>query len=149
MFNTVYKTTNNNNGKIYIGVHKTNDLNDGYFGSGLSITRAIKKYGTESFSKEILFMAVSEPIAYWIERMLVDEEFVLRDDTYNLKIGGEGGWDHITPEHFEKRSLNKAWIQKAICNLKKGKETKKVLLKNPYYLEKFKQKQSESMKAFF
>lgn len=27
---TIYKTTNNINGKVYIGCHKTTDLDDGY-----------------------------------------------------------------------------------------------------------------------
>lgn len=53
-YNFVYKTTNVLNGKIYIGVHSTDDLNDGYMGSGKAISTAIKKYGEENFTTEIL-----------------------------------------------------------------------------------------------
>ena len=40
---TIYKTTNLINGRFYVGMHKTNDLDDGYMGSGKMIQRAIKK----------------------------------------------------------------------------------------------------------
>ena len=45
-----YKITNNKNGKYYYGVHSTNNLNDGYMGSGVGIKRAIEKYGISSFT---------------------------------------------------------------------------------------------------
>ena len=43
----IYKTTCITNNKIYIGQHKTDNINDGYIGSGKLISSAIKKYGKD------------------------------------------------------------------------------------------------------
>lgn len=50
----IYKTTNNINGKIYIGQHITDRLNDGYKCSGIVIEQAFKKYGKHNFKMDIL-----------------------------------------------------------------------------------------------
>jgi len=88
---TVYQTTNNINSKIYIGMHTTDDLNDEYLGSGLHLSRAIKKSGIENFTKKILFVYDSEEQMVAKEVELVNEDFVARSDTYNLRVGGKGG----------------------------------------------------------
>ena len=44
MYYFIYRTTNLINGKYYIGQHHTEDLNDGYLGSGRVFIQAIKKY---------------------------------------------------------------------------------------------------------
>ena len=68
----IYKITNLINGKMYIGQHRTNNLDDGYMGSGKLIKRAIKKYGVENFKKEIQgFYEDMEELNY-MERVLVD-----------------------------------------------------------------------------
>lgn len=53
-FYILYKTTNLINGKTYIGIHKTNNLEDGYLGSGFSLIKAVKKYGKNNFKREVL-----------------------------------------------------------------------------------------------
>ncbi len=92
---TVYKTTNLLNGMFYIGVHKTDNPNDDYLGSGVRLNRAIKKYGLLNFKKEILFSFGSVQDAYEKERELVCQDLVNSKICYNLKLGGKGGWDHL------------------------------------------------------
>lgn len=92
---SVYKVTNKINGKIYIGVHKSIDINDDYKGSGLIVRQAHKKYGKENFDKEIIKTFETKEEAYFLEKSLVDKDFILLDTNYNIKLGGEGGWDFI------------------------------------------------------
>lgn len=91
----VYQITNLINGKIYIGVHKTLDINDEYMGSGKLIKRAIAKHGIENFKREILSFLDDKDAMYELEAKLVDEDFITRDDTYNLNVGGSGSWEYV------------------------------------------------------
>jgi hypothetical protein len=89
MLYTVYQITNKNNGKIYVGVHKTKDIdNDPYMGSGKLIKEAIKKHGKESFDKYIIAVYNEPYAAYEHESILVNEDFVNDPNTYNLTLGG-------------------------------------------------------------
>lgn len=89
-YHIIYKTTNKINGKIYVGLHSTDNLEDGYLGSGWVLKQAIKKHGRDNFTREILLVLTSRDEAREIEAMLVDEIFANRHDTYNLEIGGMG-----------------------------------------------------------
>lgn len=98
----VYQTICTVNNKIYIGVHKTlTEKFDGYIGCGVYVNRpasyknantpfkyAVAKYGVKSFKRTILKVFNSEEEAYKLEAELVNEEFVRREDTYNLALGG-------------------------------------------------------------
>ena len=88
----VYQIENLIDNKIYIGKHSTSDVDDGYMGSGKLLLRSIKKHGIDNFKKTILCFFDTEEEAFLYERNLVTEEFVNRDDTYNLTCGGSGSW---------------------------------------------------------
>lgn|SRR5579859_53241 len=95
MFYYLYKITNNVNGKIYVGYHKTSNIDDGYMGSGKIIKHAIKKHGLDNFTKVILEYFENAEAMYAREKEIVDDDFLARPDVYNLRRGGNGGFDHI------------------------------------------------------
>jgi len=89
-YNILYKTTNLVNGKIYIGVHSTDNLDDGYLGSGVALLSAIKEYGRKSFTRDILKFFYTQQASYAEEFRIVDASFIDDRSNYNIKIGGEG-----------------------------------------------------------
>lgn len=99
---TVYKTTNLINNKIYIGIHKTTNPNDKYLGSGKLLLEAVRKYGEENFRKEVLFDFNNDKQMKEKEKEIVTEEFCRRKDTYNITLGGEGGWFYVNKSGLAK-----------------------------------------------
>jgi len=102
----MYKITNKLNDKFYIGVHKTNKIDDGYYGSGIVIKASIKKYGKENHTKEILSFFENKEDMYAMEFLTVSQELLSNDKCMNLKVGGKGGWPviKITNEMRKNRS---------------------------------------------
>lgn len=89
----IYKTTNLVNNKIYVGLHKSDDIeNDLYMGSGSAFSKAFKKYGRGSFKREILYSVNTLEEASKLESLIVNEDFVRDRNNYNLKTGGVNGW---------------------------------------------------------
>jgi group I intron endonuclease len=86
----IYLITNNINGKIYIG--KSINSTEDYYGSGISINRAINKYGKKNFTKKILEKCdnindLNEKEIFWIKYY----DSTNRDIGYNIAEGGNGG----------------------------------------------------------
>ena len=100
----IYMLTNKVNGKRYIGQHGTNNLDDGYMGTGVLIRKEIRKYGKENFTKEILCYCKDRYEASEKEREYI-EKYGTYADGYNLAKGGEGasGVKH-TPEQRKANS---------------------------------------------
>lgn len=122
----IYQVRNKLNGIIYIGQHQTENVDDGYMGSGLRIRRAIEKYGLENFEKTILFECSSKEEMNKKEAEIVNEDFIARDDVYNIKLGGEGGWDEVNKNplnvganHYFKNKTREEISKHQSDNLKK------------------------------
>lgn len=91
----IYRIRNFINGKTYIGQHKYKKLNDSYLGSGILISKAIKKYGKENFVKEILEKDISAvELANDWEQMYILFERAKGKAEYNIANGGNGVGKH-------------------------------------------------------
>lgn len=121
----LYQTTNNVNGKIYLGVHKADETWNSrkYLGSGTTLKAAIEKYGREKFTRITLAKFNCADDAYFLESLLVDESFTNRKDTYNLKIGGMGGTNSFLGKTHSKET--KAKIGASSKGRVKSEETRK------------------------
>ena len=88
-YHYLYKITNKYNGKYYYGIHSTNDLNDGYMGSGKTLLKAYKKYGKESFIKEYIRFFDNRTDLLNAEREIVNEQVISDNNCYNIIQGGK------------------------------------------------------------
>ena len=104
----VYLTTNlkskvNGINKVYIGVHQTEnpEIFDGYIGCGVYVQQpstymypktpfqyAVKKYGTNAFQRQILYIYDDKESVYKKEQELVNNEFIKQSHVYNVCLGG-------------------------------------------------------------
>lgn len=80
---------------MYYGVHQTSNLFDGYLGSGRILRQAIAKYNRNNFAKIILKFFNSSEEMFKYESEYITQEIVDLPNTYNLKLGGHGGFDLI------------------------------------------------------
>lgn len=139
----IYETTNKINNKKYRGAHVTLNLHDGYLGSGRLLKKAIAKYGFENFERKILCECDSVESMFEQEAIFVNPDWVEDPSTYNLKIGGEGGWDYINKEGLrwdeEKKKLHS-------IEMKKKRESGEWGPKQPTYGFKGKEHSLESRK---
>ena len=114
-YNYVYKITNLVNNKIYIGKHSTDDLEDGYMGSGVRLHQAYKKYGLENFNKEVIDyytteVELNQGEIYWIAKFNSTDPNV----GYNLTYGGDGltATEEIRRKLSEAKKGTQIWLGK-------------------------------------
>lgn len=131
-YHVIYKTTCKVNNKYYVGMHSTDDLNDGYIGSGKYLWNSIRKHGKENFEVEFLefFENRKDLINHEIE--LVNEDLIKDPLCMNLKPGGRGGF--VNEEHQRKFSLAGASTP---GRTEKSNNTKRLRLQDPIYRKKY------------
>jgi len=89
-YHIIYKTTCMINGNFYIGMHSTDNLNDGYLGSGTRLRRSIAKHGAEQHCVEVLEHLHDRTSLAKRETELVNEQLLLNKRCMNLIPGGTG-----------------------------------------------------------
>ena len=100
----IYRITNKLDGKIYVGLRSLPKEDPNYWGSGLHIQRAIKKYGVENFTRDILEWCetkekLNEREVYWIKTLDARNP----DVGYNIVAGGTGGntYQYLSKEQMD------------------------------------------------
>ncbi len=107
----IYKITNKINNKKYIGCHMTENINDGYMGSGKLIKLSIEKYGIDNFEKEIMYYCDDENHMLKTEKEIVNEDVVKSKEYYNLTLGGGSGWYYINSNLDKYKQMNKVVVK--------------------------------------
>ena len=75
----------------YYGIHKTNNLEDGYFGSGIKLLACIKGLGKQNFKKEIIAFYSNYDELLKAEKEIVGDLFKTDPWCLNLMEGGQSG----------------------------------------------------------
>ena len=139
--NTVYKIINQNSGKFYIGIHATDNIDDGYMGSGTAINRAYKKYEPKNFIKQILFDFDNQDDMIAMEELLVDGVMINQKDCYNMKTGGDFG------RHSEESKIKMSMIHTGKIITKETREKLRIANIGRKHTKGAKQKISEMTKG--
>lgn len=133
MYGFLYITTNNTNGKKYLGACSYNKKNwRVYLGSGKNLRQAIKKYGINNFSREIILECETKEKLFQAEIEHIQKyNCVASRNWYNIAEGGYttrgfSGKKH-TQEHKEymsnkfKGKSRPPHVGIAVGNSKRGK----------------------------
>jgi len=137
-FNFVYISTNLITNKQYVGSHATNNINDGYLGSGRYFLKTIKKYGYENFKRETLKICPTILSARELEGYYINENNTLYPNGYNISpkggIGFKGAFlAESTKKKISKANTGKICTQETKEKISKGAKEKQAGEKHPMY----------------
>ena len=140
-YHFIYKTTNVLSGKYYIGMHSTDNLEDGYLGSGTRLRYSINKHGKENHKLDILEFCESRELLKEREEEIVSLNEIAKKDCINLKVGGYGGLSD--EEHHQN------FIEAGKQNLINTKEKREASLKITRSSLEYKEKMRKMKKEYY
>lgn len=157
IYGYIYITTNLINKHQYLGKHKWSQpcIDSRYYGSGMLLQEALRKYGKSSFVVEIIDWANTKDELNQLEKYYIQH---LRECGvelyYNISIGGDGGshyYDSLTQEQrtelgrrISEGRLNMPEDKKAIFREKLSKlASTRIGNKNPNYGNRWSEEQKK------
>lgn len=145
----IYKTTNLVNGKIYIGQHKHDKLDNSYIGGGLKLQKAIKKYGKENFKCEHIeeckdYKTLNEREIYWIAFYNSTNKKI----GYNIESGGnQSPLSEETKKKLSKKRKGKHLSEETKRKISKATAGKNNPMYGKHFSEEILKKISETSKG--
>ena len=134
MYGYIYITKNNVNGKQYIGKHKNSEFDSKYIGSGIMLQKAIRKYGIENFSCNLICECYSREELNNKEKEYIKEYNAVESNMfYNIAYGGEGGVLRTGPLSAETKAKIGAANTGKIRTAEVRKQQSERMLGNTYY----------------
>lgn len=92
-YHFTYKTTCLITGRWYFGMHSTNDIDDGYMGSGTHLQNSLKKHGSENHILEIQEHLNTRAELRLREQEVLTEEFIADPLCMNIRFSCSAGND--------------------------------------------------------
>ncbi len=122
-YHFIYKTTNLLTGRYYIGMHSTDNLEDGYLGSGKRLRYSIRKYGKQNHQREVLEFVDTREELKSREKEIVSLNEIAKEACMNLKEGGQGGF--VNEEH-RRNFINSGGSEAFAKRLREDEEFRRV-----------------------
>jgi L-rhamnose mutarotase len=130
----IYKTTCKITGRYYIGMHSTNNFEDGYLGSGKILRYSIRKYGEENHIKEVIEYQPNRELLIEREKDIITNDMIVDSNCMNIMSGGTGGFISVEQQRY-----------RSICG---GTAFAKKLNTDDEFRKKHNKRSSETMKKY-
>ena len=108
----------------YRGKHYTDNLADGYLGSGTILKKAISKNGEDKFKVDILEFCSSIDAMNQAESKWVNQEWIDSVHSYNITLGGCGGHGLPVNKGYKPTAETVEKIRKSSTGRKHSEATK-------------------------